>query len=321
MPRMLALPWRVVLKGVSRSSKGVPATPGVPALPALPAQASEGMQEFVLCSSPEVAAELHCDDHVVSQIKEVVQILYTALLWAGFPSNDQVTMADGALAGPLAPIWKHPCVYWCMACKAHMDWTIRLGLALCHEKRERFGTDHAYLPHLKHLRAHVEAVSVAGTGFPNTCIGADVWLRMCVPEDKRGEYLSRVALAQPPEGCLFGVVAMDEEFRHVDPDGLVNCVQSYRKYYSYKAKNQMRMRWHRELTPPQQIHTAFEFFYPAQQPMLERPPRKPKVARKSKSAPDERGAKRSRRDSTESVSSTASGDTELAHSPSPVSVM
>lgn len=280
------------------------------------------MQEFVLCSNPEIAAALHCDDHVVSQIKEVVQILYTALLWAGFPCEGPVTMADGALAGPLAPIWKHPCVYWCMACKAHMDWTIRLGLALCHEKRERFGTDHAYLPHLHHLRNHVDTVSETGVGFPNTCVGADVWINGCVPEDKREEYLARIALAQPPDGCLFGVVAMDEEFRHIDPDGMINCVQSYRKYYSHKAKNQMRMRWHRELTPPFQINTAFQFFYPEQQPMEQKPPRKLKAARKADQGESGKsGAKRRRRDSGESVSSTASSDTELVDSPSPVSVM
>lgn len=271
------------------------------------------MQEFALCSSPEVAAALHCDDHVVNQIKETVQILYTALLWAGFPCNGPVQMADGALVGPLAPIWSHPCVYWCMACKAHMDWTIRLGLALCEEKRKRFGTDHAYLPHLHHLRAHVDAVSAPGNGFPNACVSAQVWLELCVPEDKREEYLARVALAQPPEGCMFGVVAMDQEFRHIDPDGQTNCVQSYRKYYSHKAKNQMRMRWYRDLAPPLQIKTAFEFFYPEKQPMEERPPRKPKAARKP-GDPGEPHSKRKRRASGESVSSASSEDTELAES-------
>ena len=39
------------------------------------------------------------------------------------------------------------------------------------------------------------------------------------------------------------------------------------------------MRWHQKLTPPQQVQVDIEFFfYPAQQPMLEKPKPKPTVA-------------------------------------------
>ena len=97
------------------------------------------MQLFVLASCPVLCAKLHCDTHVVSQLKELVQILYTALKYMGFAVTASVTLPDGTDAPPYAPVWPHPCCHWVAASITNIDWTVQRAALAALETLESAG--------------------------------------------------------------------------------------------------------------------------------------------------------------------------------------
>ena len=88
------------------------------------------MNIFVLDSDPRIAAEQHCDKHVVKMLLETVQLLSTACVIHGAPAPYKATHR------------KHPCTIWVAASKANYAWLVELGLALSDEYKKRFGKSH-----------------------------------------------------------------------------------------------------------------------------------------------------------------------------------
>jgi hypothetical protein len=80
------------------------------------------MNIFVLDRNPKLAAEYHCDKHVVKMTLETAQILSTVL------------------GGPYKPTHKnHPCVKWARESTGNFQWLWSLGMWLGEEYWYRYG--------------------------------------------------------------------------------------------------------------------------------------------------------------------------------------
>lgn len=86
------------------------------------------MNIFVLDTDPRVAAQLHCDRHVVKMITETCQLLSTALFERGCAFTDiyQPTHIN------------HPCSVWVREVRANYMWTLGLLRALIAEYDHRW---------------------------------------------------------------------------------------------------------------------------------------------------------------------------------------
>jgi len=89
------------------------------------------MNIFVLHLSPKLAAQFHCDKHVVKMILETAQMLYSAH-WVLNPENVPETAYKLAHKN-------HPCSIWVRESIANYLWLCSLGWWLCKEYQFRYG--------------------------------------------------------------------------------------------------------------------------------------------------------------------------------------
>jgi hypothetical protein len=228
------------------------------------------MQLFILDANPEKAAELHCDKHM-NQLKECAQILYTALSYMGFPVDSDVVLPDGTCAKPYQPVWPHPCVHWAAACVAHLDWCVNLGTALSKQYSNRYcNRVHLCSHHIDHIKAHINLVR---DRLPPPPHGPYTWLES-LSESARASCEPRLALDDIPNGCLFGILAMDPEFYvseyNIDDEKLVSCVKSYRRFYVHKAANSFAMEWAHSKQLPFPLRASKHIYFSGVA-LLERP--------------------------------------------------
>lgn len=238
------------------------------------------MQLFVLHANPAKSAELHCDRHM-NQLKECAQILYTALSYMGFPVETNVPLPDGSSVKPYAPVWPHPCVHWAAACAAHLDWCVDLGTALSAEYSKRYcGRVHLCSHHVNHIKSHIAAVR---DRLPPPPHGPYTWLES-LSESARVSCEPRLALDGVPEGCLFGILAMDPEFYvsecNIDDEKMISCVNSYRRFYIHKAAEQFAMEWSHSKQLPFSLRGSHRIYFPGAT-LLVRPEPKSKKRRVS----------------------------------------
>ncbi|AUG85135.1 DNA binding protein [Vibrio phage Ceto] len=92
------------------------------------------MNIFVLDLDPKMAAQYHCDKHVISQMKEGVQMLTTALIYWGnkVPLNKSGDPYKKAHEN-------HPCTVWARQGLSNYQWLWDLVYALVEEAEYRFG--------------------------------------------------------------------------------------------------------------------------------------------------------------------------------------
>lgn len=233
----------------------------------------------MLHDNPERAARMLCDRHLTSQSKETVQILYTAFTKMGVPLTEMVQMPDGTTERPWKPVWNHPCVDWVMSGIDALLWTIKHGEAIVDEFEQRYGHKLKASYHLAFLRAHFNQ-----HGFKGQKSAAD-WLAS-LDEATRQRVGPRVGFllneygdyAEFDHGELaYAVVAMDPEFVVKDDQDHIDCVESYMKFYTHKAKHQFVMKWRRELKPPTAIAEAFARHDRDTPPLALRPSKKRKL--------------------------------------------
>ena len=119
------------------------------------------MNIFVLHFLPRIAAEMHCDKHVVKMILETAQLLYSAHHLAGGP------LPEGAYKKTHV---NHPCAIWVRDSAANYMWLCELGFWLCREYQYRYGQDkvHKTEHHIVWLCKHLPAGIPMGpiTPFP-----------------------------------------------------------------------------------------------------------------------------------------------------------
>ena len=88
------------------------------------------MNIFALHDSPALAAEYHCDKHVVKMITETAQILSTACHLLGIGDDHDL----------YRPTHKHhPCVQWATESAGNFSWLVSLLDGLLYEYDFRFG--------------------------------------------------------------------------------------------------------------------------------------------------------------------------------------
>ena len=94
------------------------------------------MNIFALDNNPRIAAEYHCDKHVVKMILESAQLLSTAH-----------RVLDGDELADFNRMYKathknHPSAIWVRASAANYEWTWELLVWLCKEYTYRYGKVH-----------------------------------------------------------------------------------------------------------------------------------------------------------------------------------
>jgi hypothetical protein len=105
------------------------------------------MNIFFLSFSARLAAEHHCDKHVVKMILETAQLLYSAH-WSTDPSRVLPTAYKLAHKN-------HPCAIWTRESLDNYQWLCELGYWLCQEYRFRYGNKtHKTEAHLEWLRGN-----------------------------------------------------------------------------------------------------------------------------------------------------------------------
>jgi len=94
---------------------------------------------FFLDEDIQKNVESYCNTHTISQIKELVQILGTALDIHGYPS-------------PVAPTHhNHPCVVYVSESIDNFKYVHALGKALAKEYTYRYNKEHAYEKYLNDM--------------------------------------------------------------------------------------------------------------------------------------------------------------------------
>lgn len=107
------------------------------------------MNIFVLSFNPRIAAEHHCDKHVVKMILETAQLLYTA---------HDVLPPGGYKKTHL----NHPCAIWTRESQDNYMWLCELGRELCKEYTYRYGKIHKTQAHIEWLSANVPELPKLG---------------------------------------------------------------------------------------------------------------------------------------------------------------
>lgn len=110
------------------------------------------MNIFVLDTDPAVAAQLHCDKHVVKMILESAQLLCTAL---------EIRQGEQGLITTTpyrATHRNHPCAVWARETRSNYLWLCDLGEALAIEHLERYNPkrEHASYKVITGCRDHAD---------------------------------------------------------------------------------------------------------------------------------------------------------------------
>lgn len=89
------------------------------------------MNIFLLDWNPRIAAQYHCDKHVIKMIIETAQMLYSAH-WS---LNSPLPVGAYKLAHK-----NHPCSIWVRQSISNYMWLCSLGIWLCREYKYRYGS-------------------------------------------------------------------------------------------------------------------------------------------------------------------------------------
>jgi len=224
----------------------------------------------VLSVLAHAAAKMHCDKHF-KMILESTQILYTVLHVTGIdiPHRKDLKVYKATHA-------KHPCVMWAVASRAHCQWLLNMALSLCKEYNAVYSKVHACQAHLQLFLD----TSVFDT-LPRTCT-LSKWAERLAGLEYSDELIqacaSKAATVNPPIGCNFGVVCIDQALWDdlvVTTNNGIDLVQSYMRYYVYKSKHNFVMTWDKKQVAPHHFGNLFDTIYP-DKPMLDTAPKRTK---------------------------------------------
>jgi len=91
------------------------------------------MNIFYLDNDPKIAAQYHCDKHVVKMILETAQLLCSAFHLQNVEAPYRKTHVN------------HPSSVWARESSANFDWLLKLGFHLCNEYTSRYNKEHKTL--------------------------------------------------------------------------------------------------------------------------------------------------------------------------------
>jgi hypothetical protein len=104
------------------------------------------MNIFVLSQNPRIAAEYHCDKHIVKMPTESGQMLSTALIIHGQEGYWKPCHA------------KHPCTIWAAENRSNFIWLVELGLELCKEYTHRYGKVHGASKAIEYAANYINTI-------------------------------------------------------------------------------------------------------------------------------------------------------------------
>lgn len=111
------------------------------------------MNIFYLDQDVDLAAQAHCDKHVVKMILETAQLLCSAHEKGAAPYK--------------RTHYNHPCAVWARTDMHNYLWLIDLGLALCKEYTHRYGKRHKSQDVIEWCNEHFPHIPMnALTPFP-----------------------------------------------------------------------------------------------------------------------------------------------------------
>jgi len=102
------------------------------------------MNIFYLDKSPRLAAEYHCDKHVVKMLLESAQILSTAHRMLEGKLEEKRWVLSGIRDSVLYKVThqNHPSSVWARSSADNYEWLYRLYDTLCHEYKRRYKKIH-----------------------------------------------------------------------------------------------------------------------------------------------------------------------------------
>ena len=115
------------------------------------------MNIFVLHLNPHIAAQMHCDQHVIKMIIESAQLLYTCIILNGIIGDkyhDRITTAPITKSGTYgykATHQNHPCAVWVQESVENYEWLYIMAKELCYEYTRRYKKVHATEEHIDWL--------------------------------------------------------------------------------------------------------------------------------------------------------------------------
>ena len=83
------------------------------------------MNIFALHEDPVIAAQMHCDSHVVKMVLETAQMLCNVMYGLGYDRPDDIPYRKTHE--------NHPCSLWAKRSRKNFEWLAQLGLALADE--------------------------------------------------------------------------------------------------------------------------------------------------------------------------------------------
>lgn len=215
------------------------------------------MNIFALARNPWLAAQLHCDAHVVKMILETAQLLSTYLA-----TLDAVPHLGYHADGTAVQIYKpthhnHPCALWLHGGRSHFAWLLQLGLALCERYTAIYGKHHKTETLLLGMLWFVYDRTL-----PDDCDAA-TWLQRLVDRGVKANVVracaAKVCTTNPPLGCAFGVACMADDTVPLECDahGNADLVATYLRYYEHKFFVALKMRWQKQCMPPAELKAAW----------------------------------------------------------------
>lgn len=202
-----------------------------------------------------MAAVMHCDKHANKMLLETTQVLYAVIKLAG------ISFKPDGLKPYKVTHAHHPCTLWAMACRSHVKWLLNLGLRLSDVRHAVYGTTHKSTEHLKTMHD-----SGCFDCLPLT-VTVDGWkkqmLSMDLPNSVIESCMARLSTINPPSGCAFGVVCVDveDDIKHqifAYEGNEIDTVETYRRFYVYKAKRKFPFKWAKQGTPPHWFGDIFK---------------------------------------------------------------
>jgi hypothetical protein len=114
------------------------------------------MNIFFLDQDPQIAAQYHCDKHVVKMILESAQLLYCA----HWMTDPLILPADAYKMTHK----NHPCCIWVRESRENYMWLAALGWWLCKEYQHRYGAEktHKTQKHIEWLLANPPEIECYG---------------------------------------------------------------------------------------------------------------------------------------------------------------
>jgi hypothetical protein len=129
------------------------------------------MNLFILFDDPVLAAQAHCDKHVIKMILETCQMLYTAHWTTEYPPiivkqqrfllppdsfKDAPKKKNSEVRGYASAHINHPCTKWIRESLENYMFACELGLALAEEYKYRWQTtrEHSCQKHVQWLKEH-----------------------------------------------------------------------------------------------------------------------------------------------------------------------